>query len=141
MVCQAHGGGRDGGQGISDGLGGGGQRWIDRYRHAGGRAGGLARRQGGYGQVARLTAEQQEAVAAEEATGRVQGAAAIGRWITERYGVTYRPGGLYDLLGRLRCHPKGPRPRQQHADPAAQAAWKGRTSPRRSRRPASRASR
>lgn len=100
------------------------ERWIDWYRHEGGLAGVLAHRQGGQGQPSRLTAEQREAVATEVASGRFATAAQIGRWIAETYGVTYRPGGLYDLLGRLRCHPKVPRPLHEQADPAAQAAWR-----------------
>jgi transposase len=107
------------------------------YR-AGGVAGVLAHRQGGVGQPSRLTAEQRAAIAAAVGTGRFASAAQIGVWIVETYGVTYRPGGLYDLLGRLRCHPKVPRPLHEKADLAAQAAWKGGASRRRSRRPASR---
>lgn len=113
------------------------ERWIDWYRHEGGLAGVLAHRQGGVGQPSRLTAEQREELAVEVATGRFATAAQIGAWIAATYGVAYRPGGVYDLLGRLRCHPKVPRPQHEKADPAAQTAWKGGASPRRSRRPAS----
>lgn len=112
------------------------ERWIDWYR-TGGLAGVLAHRQGGHGQPARLTAEQQEQLGDEVATGRFRTAAEIRAWIDETFGVAYRPGGVYSLLGRLRCHPKVPRPMHEKADPAAQAAWKGGTSQRRSRRPAS----
>jgi transposase len=112
------------------------ERWIDWYRHEGGLAGVLAHRQGGVGQPSRLTAAQREAVAEEVATGRFRTAAAIGAWIAETYGVAYRPGGVYDLLGRRRCHPTVPRPLHEKADLAAPAAWKGGASPRRSRRPA-----
>lgn len=108
-------------------------RWVAWYR-AGGLAGVLAHRQGGHGRPPRLTADQQEQVAAEVATGRFATAAQIGAWIAATYGVTYRPGGLYDLLGRLRCHPKVPRPLHEKADPAAQAAWQGGASGARSRR-------
>jgi transposase len=101
------------------------ERWIDWYRHEGGVAGVLAHRQGGVGQPPRLTAEQQEQVGAEVATGRFRTAAEIGRWIADTYGVSYRPGGVADLLRRLRCHPKVPRPLHEKADLAAQAAWKG----------------
>jgi transposase len=100
------------------------ERWIDWYRHEGGLAGVLSHRQGGVGQPSRLTAEQREAVAAEVASGRFATAAQIGAWIAEAFGVAYRPGGVYDLLGRLRCHPKVPRPLHERADLAAQAAWK-----------------
>ena len=108
-------------------------RWVAWYR-GGGLAGVLAHRQGGRGRPARLTAEQQEEVAAAVATGRFATAAQIGTWIGERYGVTYRPGGVYDLLGRLRCHPKVPRPLHERADLATQEAWQKGGSARRSAR-------
>jgi transposase len=113
-------------------------RWVAWYR-AGGVAGVLGHRQGGVGPPSRLTAEQREEIAVAVASGRFATATEIGAWIDETYGVAYRPGGLYDLLGRLRCHPKVPRPLHEKADLAAQAAWKGGASPRRSRPPASRA--
>ncbi len=112
------------------------ERWIDWYR-TGGLAGVLAHRQGGYGQPARLTAEQQAQLGDEVATGRFRTAAEIRAWIAERYGVTYRPGGVAGVLGRLHCHPKVPRPLHEKADLGAQAAWKGGASQRLSRRPAS----
>lgn len=112
------------------------ERWIDWYR-TGGLAGVLAHRQGGSGQTARLTAAQQEQLGEAVATGRFRTAAEIRAWIAETYGVPYRPGGVASLLGRLRCHPKVPRPLHEKADPAAQAAWKGGRSKQPSRRPAS----
>jgi transposase len=105
------------------------ERWIDWYRHEGGLPGVLAHHQGGVGQPSRLTAAQREQLAAEVATGRFRTAAEIGRWITDTFGVTYRPGGVQDLLGRLRCHPKVPRPLHEKADVAAQEAWKRGASP------------
>ena len=107
------------------------ERWIDWYRHEGGLSGVLAHRQGGSGRIPRLTPEQQETVGCEVATGRFRTARAISAWIAETYGVSYRPGGVADLLGRLRCHPKVPRPLHEQADPAAQAAWNGGASPER----------
>jgi transposase len=98
------------------------ERWIDWYR-TGGLDGVLAHRQGGVGQPSRLTAEQREQLAAEVATGRFRPAAEVGAWIGATFGVAYRPGGVQDLLGRLRCHPKVPRPLHEQADLAAQEAW------------------
>jgi transposase len=95
------------------------EHWIDWYRHQGGVAGVLAHRQGGVGQLARLTAEQQEQVATEVATGRFRTAAEVRHWIAATFGVSYQPGGVQDLLGRLRCHPKVPRPLHEKADLAA----------------------
>jgi transposase len=106
-------------------------RWVAWYR-AGGLAGVLAHRQGGVGQVPRLTTQQQAQVGAEVATGRFRTAAEIRRWIATTYGVTYRPGGVQDLLRRLKCHPKVPRPLHEKADLAAQQAWKKGASVRRS---------
>lgn len=98
--------------------------WIDWYRHEGGLAGVLAHRQGGNGPRCRLTVDQQEALANEVATGRFRTAREIGAWITVTYAVTYQPGGVSDLMARLRCHPKVPRPLHEHADLSAQEAWK-----------------
>ena len=117
------------------------ERWIDWYRHEGGVDGVLAHRQGGAGQPPRLTVEQQAQLADEVATGRFRTAAEIRAWLADTFGVTYRPGGVTALLGRLRCHPKVPRPLHEKADPAAQAAWKGGASKGPSRRPASPGSR
>jgi transposase len=100
------------------------ERWIDWYRHEGGVAGVLAHHHGGVGHPSRLTADQREDLATEVATGRFRTAAEIGQWISATFGVTYRPGGVQDLLGRLRCHPKVPRPLHEKADVAAQEAWK-----------------
>ena len=69
------------------------ERWVDWYRHQGGRTGVVTHRQGGPGRPARLTAEQQEHLATEVATGRFATAAQVGAWIAATYGVTYRPGG------------------------------------------------
>lgn len=100
------------------------ERWVDCYRHEGGVEGVLAHRQGGVGSTPLLTAAQQEEVAQEVATGRFRTAREISAWITQTYQVTYRPGGVYGLLARLRCHPKVPRPLHEQADPEAQASWK-----------------
>lgn len=100
------------------------ERWMDWYRHEGGVDGVLAHRQGGRGQPARLRAAPQERVADEIATGRFRTAAEIRAWIADPCGVTYRPGGVTSLVGRLRCHPKVPRPLPEKADPVAQDAGK-----------------
>jgi len=113
---------------VADAVGAGERtvaRWVDWYRHDGGLAGVLAHRQGGTGQPPRLNAEQQTQLADEIATGRFRTAAEIGAWMTATFGVTYRPGGVSSLVGRLRCHPKVPRPLHEKADLAQQQAWKG----------------
>lgn len=99
------------------------QRWV-RWYEAGGRVEVRTHRQGGPGPQPRLTAEQQEQVAAEVATGRFRSAAEIGAWISTTFGVSYRPGGLAALLARLECGPKVPRPLHAQADLDAQEQWK-----------------
>ena len=111
------------------------QRWV-RWYEAGGLAAVRAHRQGGPGPRARLSAAQQEQVAAEVATGRFRSAAEIGAWIHTTFGVAYRPGGMSALLARLGCGPKVPRPVHAKADAAAQARWKKGGSRRPSRRSA-----
>ena len=58
------------------------------------------------------------------ASGEFHTAAEARQWIRERFGVSYRPKGIYRLLGRLGCRPKVPRPLHEKADPAEQEAWK-----------------
>ena len=99
------------------------QRWLAWYR-----AGGLApleeRHAQGRGAPPFLTPEQQNEVADEVTTGRFRTAAEIRQWVQERWGVSYTEGGMYALLGRLRCAPKVPRPVHEKADHLAQARWK-----------------
>lgn len=99
------------------------QRWLAWYR-----AGGLplleGRHSGGQGAPSFLTPEQKTELAEEVATGRFRTAAEIRAWIEERWGVSYTEGGMYALLGRLRCAPKVPRPVHEKTDQLAQARWK-----------------
>src|SRR5213595_3355508 len=99
------------------------QRWIGWYR-AGGVAAASGRHAGGQGAPARLSAEQRAELADEVASGRFRTAAEIRAWVAERWGVAYTAGGMYALLGRLRCAPKVPRPVHEKADRLAQARWK-----------------
>jgi len=61
---------------------------------------------GGKGQVPFLTDEAEEQVGEEVATGRFRTAGEIRDWIAEQYGATYKMGGIYSLMHRLRCSPK-----------------------------------
>jgi transposase len=99
------------------------QRWV-RWYEAGGLAAVRAHRQGGPGPQPRLSAAQQEHLAAEVATGRFRSTAEIGAWLHTTFGVAYRPGGLWALLARLGCGPKVPRPLHAKADLDAQEGWK-----------------
>ena len=99
------------------------QRWVNWYR-AGGVVAVRARRMGGHGQPAKLSAEAQATVAETVATGRFRTAAEVGDWIADSYGVRYRPGGLASLLDRLQCAPKVPRPMHEKADLTEQERFK-----------------
>ena len=111
------------------------QQWLAWYRE-----GGLAtvggHHAGGQGAPSFLTREQRAELADEVATGRFRTAAEIRRWVAERWGARYTEGGMYALLGRLRCAPKVPRPVHEKADHRAQARWKRGGSRRPSTRPA-----
>jgi transposase len=99
------------------------QRWVGWYR-----VGGLApiegRHAGSQGAPSFLTPEQKGELADAVATGRFRTAAEIRRWVMEQWGVSYTEGGMYALLGRLRCAPKVPRPVHEKTDQLAQARWK-----------------
>ena len=106
------------------------QRWVRWYRE-GGLAAVRTRKRGGRGQAPWLSPEQQAAVLEQAATGAFHTAAEARQWIREQFQVSYRPKGIYRLLGRLGCRPKVPRPIHEKADPAAQESWKKGASPRR----------
>ena len=99
------------------------QTWVAWYRE-GGLPNVLSHKMGGRGQEPYLSVEAQEQVAEEVATGRFRTAGEIREWIAEQYGVTYKIGGIYSLMHRLRCAPKVPRPIHAKTDQEQQASWK-----------------
>ncbi len=99
------------------------QTWVAWYRE-GGVPNVLSHKMGGKGQEPYLSDEAQEQVAEEVATGRFRTAGEIREWITEQYGVTYKVGGIYSLMHRLRCAPKVPRPIHAKTNQEQQASWK-----------------
>lgn len=99
------------------------QTWVDWYR-AGGVAEVVSHRLGGKGREPLLAYEAHEELAQEVATGRFRTAREIRDWIKERYGVSYTESGAYQLVRRLRCSPKVPRPIHTKADAEQQASWK-----------------
>ena len=99
------------------------QTWVGWYRQ-GGVPEVVSHRMGGKGQEPFLSDEAQVEVAEEVARGRFRTAGEIGDWIAEQYGVTYKIGGVYSLMRRLRCAPKVPRPVHAKADQEQQASWK-----------------
>ena len=99
------------------------QTWVDWYR-GGGLPSVLSHKKGGKGQEAFLTDDAQQHVAQEVSTGRFRTAEEVRNWVVERYGVTYSKGGMYNLLHRLGCSPKVPRPIHERANQQRQANWK-----------------
>ncbi len=99
------------------------QTWVAWYRE-GGVPEVVSHRMGGKGQEPFLSDEAQVEVVEEVATGRFRTAGEIRDWIAEQYGVTYKIGGIYSLMHRLRCAPKVPRPIHAKADAEQQASWK-----------------
>ena len=99
------------------------QTWVGWYRK-GGVAEVVSHKMGGKGQEPYLTDEAEEQVADEVATGRFRTAGEIRDWIAEEYGVTYKMGGIYNLMHRLRCRSKVLRPAHAKADQEQQASWK-----------------
>ena len=99
------------------------QQWLAWYR-----AGGLdevaAHRKAGKGTRARLSGEQQAALRAEAATGRFRTATEALSWVQERFGAVYTLSGMHQLLRRLHCKPKIPRPLAENASLEDQEAWK-----------------
>jgi transposase len=106
------------------------RQWVAWYR-AEGLAGVLAHRAAGHGKPSLLTAAQRTALVAHLATGAVHTAQEAVAWVTAEFGVTYRLGGMYTLLGRLSCRPKVPRPQNPKTSAEVQAAWKKGGLPRR----------
>jgi transposase len=99
------------------------QQWIAWYRQ-GGLVEVAAHRKAGQGSRARLSREQQAALVAATATGRFRTAAEVVAWVAETFGTPYTISGMHQLLRRLRCKPKVPRPLAANADLVAQEAWK-----------------
>lgn len=99
------------------------QRWVGWLRE-GGLTEVLSHKMGGKGQEPYLSDESQQEVATEVSTGRFRTAVEIREWIVERYGVSYKMGGIYSLMGRLGCSTKVPRPMHEKADAEQQASWK-----------------
>ena len=99
------------------------QQRLAWYRQGGAEAV-AARRKAGKGTRSRLTAEQQAALVAEAATGRFRTAAEAVTWVAATFGAAYTVSGMHQLLRRLRCRPKVPRPLAERASVADQEAWK-----------------
>jgi transposase len=99
------------------------QRWVAWYRE-GGLPEVMRHRMGGPGRQPLLSPEEEIQVSAAVATGRFRTAWEIRDWIAQQYGASYTLGGVYNLLKRLKCSPKVPRPVHTKPDRQVQAAWK-----------------
>ena len=99
------------------------QSWVRWYRE-GGVPTVLSHKMGGKGRESFLTTDQAEELAQEVATGRFRTAAEIRDWVSEQYGITYKVGGVYSLMERMKCSPKTPRPMHEKTDPEQKASWK-----------------
>lgn len=99
------------------------QRWVSWYRE-GGLEAVSAHRLGGVGNVCWLNAEERSEVVSEVAKGKWRTAEDARVWIKDRFGVEYKPSGVYELLQRLNCHPKVPRPIHVKASEEDQESWK-----------------
>ena len=71
-----------------------------------------------------LTTEQQAELRAEADRGGFRTAREAQKWITNRWGVTYKRKGIYSLFRRMKITWKVPRRQSDKADPQAQEAWK-----------------
>lgn len=98
-------------------------RWVSWYRKGGLREV-LSHKQGGGGKKCFLDEEQQTTLQEEVAKGLFRTASEIRNWIAERFAIIYKHKSVYDLLRRLGCSPKVPRPRHEKADIEAQKLWK-----------------
>ena len=99
------------------------QTWVGWYRE-GGVEEVVSHKMGGRGTPRYLSPEEEQGLADEVSSGRFRTAGEIRDWIESEYGVSYKPGGVYGLLGRLGCSPKVPRGLHEKADLAGQRSWK-----------------
>ncbi len=99
------------------------QYWVAWYRQ-GGLSEVCAHRLGGIGKPSWLNAEQRASVVAQAATGAWRTAEDARQWIADQFQVQYKRSGVYELLARLKCKPKVPRPLHVKASLEEQEAWK-----------------
>ena len=101
------------------------QRWAARYR-----VGGLAevlKRIPGFAAPGRkpyLSSSQQKALLAQVARGMFHSVWEVLDWVEQRWGVRFRPGGMYDFLDRHDANLKVPRPQATQTSPEIQDNWK-----------------
>ena len=100
------------------------QQWLAWYREGSVEAV-RAKRGGNYkGVPSRLSSDQTEALIIQANKDGFESGFAIQDYIKQTFGVTYKLGGVYSLLKRLKVKKKVPRPMNVKADEAIQEACK-----------------
>lgn len=100
------------------------QQWLAWYRE-GGVEEVRAKKGGNYkGAPSRLTSDQTQVLVAQANKDGFESGVAIRDYIKQTFGVTYKVGGVYSLLERLKVKKKVPRPMNVKAEQAVQDAYK-----------------
>jgi len=101
------------------------QHWAARYRDGG--VAEILRRIPGVASTGRkyyLTRTQRKALLAQVARGVFHSVWEVLDWVEQRWGVRYRPAGMYDFLQRHNAGLKVPRPQSTQTMPEIQEQWK-----------------
>ena len=101
------------------------QQWAAWYRIGG--VSEVLKRIPGHGAAGRksyLSSAQQKALLAQVARGVFHSVWEVLDWVEQRWGVRYRPGGMYDWLDRHQANLKVPRPQATQTTPEIQEQWK-----------------
>jgi len=101
------------------------QRWAAWYRTGGVTE--VLKRTSGHAAPGRkpyLSSSQQKALLAQVARGVFHSVWEVLDWVEQRWGVRFRPGGLYDFLDRHDANLKVPRPQAAQTSPEIQEQWK-----------------
>ena len=101
------------------------QRWAAWYRTGG--ISEVLKRTSGHAAPGRkpyLSSSQQNALLAQVARGVFHSVWDVLDWVEQRWGVRFRPGGMYDFLDRHDANLKVPRPQATQTSPEIQDNWK-----------------
>jgi len=101
------------------------QRWAAWYRTGGVTE--VLKRTSGHAAPGRKpywSSSQQKALLAQVARGVFHSVWEVLDWVEQRWGVRFRPGGLYDFLDRHDANLKVPRPQAAQTSPEIQEQWK-----------------
>lgn len=101
------------------------QRWVARYRMGG--VNEVLKRTPGYAASGRkpyLTQTQQNALLKQVARGVFHSVWEVLDWVEQRWGIRYKPNGMYDFLDRHNANLKVPRPQATQTSPEIQEKWK-----------------